>query len=336
MGAPSNPAERESQPAIEVAPGVWEGSITTGDKIKTGGSLLLGVRVKTQEQVSTRVRIEMRTAGASFVDLPEPVASASVPELLRDSPSAPAPSSLITQERAFTFNDGAWDHTSFDGDLSADHELSVTTTEKAPIILAWVEGFAEPFAYGAVTGDTDARKPTDTAFVHLSVNGQELVTNRYSVAALDVPAGELTVTIERYQYAGSFPYRAHLLVVYGKETLAAMRWRTEVPSAHLRMPLASSIAALSQHVPSTDQVATFRVDIDWDSPKPLTDKWTLAISVPDFTSSGGGYLGTGDSIRVAAPGKRMSMVGPSPASDAMTVSAFDTRFEFEVRYAYTP
>ncbi|HYH27297.1 MAG TPA: hypothetical protein VEA19_00805 [Actinomycetota bacterium] len=327
----------ESAAATQVAPGVFEGTIDAGHQVFPGDVLALGVRVRVPEAVRVTMAAEIRTAGQSWIEFPGDLPIAPVPELLKRSTYARSPSSYATPDRSFRFNDRAWESFVFTGNLSEAQTFSVPLDRPAAAVVGWVEGFSEPFIYGLGGGDAGARSPFDTAFVRLISNGSEISQHRYSATAVDVPDGTLEMRVEPIEQSGERPYRAHLVVIDGERTLSSMRWRFEVPAHQHRVMNTSSCAVPLEQVPATEEVTTFRVDMNAESTNPLPKKWAMVFNVPDWVNPGFcGTLGGGSGVRFAIGGPRVGLVGPGPAPDAATLSAYDTQFEAEVRYAYTP
>lgn len=326
----------ESQPAEQTDPGIWEGSIGVGGSVKAGTTFIFGMLIRQPGQARPGLQIDVRNAGASWFEVTSAAPIASVSELVAASDYRPSPSQLVTEERALSFNDGDWESFSFQGDLSAEKAFTVNLERKAAIVMGWFESVSEPFTYGVLNGDPNARRPTEMGLVRLQDGGGELSFARYSASAVSVPAGPLTMIVEPQDGAESHPYTAHLVVIYGDRTLSSFRWRFEVPALLVRSPIAQAYQGPQQQVPSTREVTTFRVSIASESASPSPNEWAIGFDVPGFYAPEAGLSGTKTPLRVVAQGTRISRVTPTPAYGALMASAWDTVFEGEVRYSYTP
>lgn len=337
----------ESQPATQTASGVWEGSISTGSPVEPAAVNILGIRIKTR---ATRVTMELETGGASYVELPDPVSARSVPALLAASTYAPSPSRYSTPTRSFAFNDDAWTVDSFTGNLSQEKTVGLTLHRNAASLIAWIEMFDTPFVHDVIRGrPPEPRKLTDWFEMELSQNG-EVVTHTFglrgrgtdALAALDLPAGDISVTVRPLDGSEASTYTVYVLAIHGPRTLASMRWRYTHPSDLLplpdhRSPVSASCPASAEPIPVTDEATTFLVDLDWDTVGPLFPKWTLRFSLPNVGYFPCGEVGTGDRVRFTIrPAKDVWYVGATPAQDGLFASWEDTVFEMETRFAYTP
>lgn len=326
----------ESPPAVETSPGIWEGTIGGSGSAPPGTTLIFGMLVRQPTQARTGLEIDVRTAGASWFEMVPGGTVRSASELVGASNYRPEPTRLVTEERVLSFNDTDWETFSFEGDLSAERSMQIQLPRRAAIVMGWFESVSEPFTYGLTHGDTDARKPTEMGLVHLSSGEQELSAARYSASAVDVSPGTLTMRVEPQDGAESHPYTAHLVAIYGDRTLASYRWRFEVPAVQVRSPVAQAYQGPQQQIPSSPEVTTFSVSIAADSASPSPNEWAIGFDVPGFYAPEAGMSGTTTPLRVVAAGERLSRVTPTPASGSVMVSAWDTVFEGEVRYAYTP
>ena len=136
--------------------------------------------------------------------------------------------------------------------------------------------------------------------------------------------------------AEAHPYTAHVVVIYGDRTLASYRRRFEVPALLVRSPVAQSYQGPQQQIPSSPEVTTFKVSISSESPSPAPQEWSIGWDVPGLYAPEAGLSGTRSPLRVVAEGERISRVTPTPAYGSLMASAWDTVFEGEVRYSYTP
>jgi len=329
-------AAPESPPAVQTSPGIWEGTIGGSGSVQPGSSLIFGMVIRQPGQARTDLRIDVRTAGASWFEVTSasPIASAS--ELVAASSFRPSPSQLVTEERALSFNDRDWESFSFQGDLSGERSLTVDLEREAAIVIGWFESVAEPFAYGVLSGNPNARKPTEMGVVRLRAGGGELSSGRYAASAVSIPAGPLTMLVEPQDGAEAHPYTAHVVVIYGDRTLASYRWRFEVPALLVRSPVAQAYQGPQQQIPSSPEVTTFKVSISSESPSPAPREWSIGWDVPGLYAPEAGLSGTRSPLRVVAEGERISRVTPTPAYGTLMASAWDTVFEGEVRYSYTP
>jgi hypothetical protein len=329
-----------SPPATEVAPGVYEATVKPGVAYNANLLNYFGVRV---ESDAPRTVIEVLTGGATYVDLPEPVAAKSVPQLLAESPS-PDPNTYATPTRHFAFNDREWQSWSFQGDLAQVRSFDFELPHAAKTIIAWVEAYDTPFMHDVERGlAPDSSKLTDGAGPVLLRGGEILVrghsanrsTGTPSLVTLGMSAGPLTLRVDRMNTSEANPYAAHVVAVYGERTLASMRWATVAMDAVWNVPLASRCQYPLEPFPVTAEVTTLELDVDWDSVQtPWTD-WVLNFEPPGGTFYPCGGLGVRDRVRLTFPGERVWKFGMAP-DGAVMASVFDTVFEYEVKYAYTP
>jgi hypothetical protein len=329
-----------SAPATQISPGVYEASMTPS--VPYNPSLLnyFGVKV---ESDAPRTAIDVRTGGATWVDLPEPVAAKSVPQLLAES-ERPDPNSYATPTRSFAFNDRQWQSWSFQGDLAQARTFDFDLPRGAETIIAWVEAYDTPFMHDVGRGlAPDAAKLTDGAGPVLLREGEVLAsghnanrsTGTPSLATLGTGAGPLTLRVNRMNTSEPNPYTAHVVAVYGGRTLSTMRWTTVAMDVVWRVPGAQRCQYPLEPFPVTAEVTTLELDVDWDSVQtPWTD-WILNFEPPGGTFYPCGGLGVRDRVRLTYPGERVWKFGAVPNGQVMA-SPYDTVFEYEVAYAYTP
>lgn len=331
----------ESAPASEVAPGVYEGTLTPGYSISPSDTLMIGVRVET---AASHAVLRLKAHGASWIEAPTAVQARSVPELIADDTYQPAPTSYAGDQRELRFNDADWSAVSFSGVIGTTATFPLSIPRDAVSIVAWAEAYEDPFLREAKRlGDPDPRKGLDGVAVKLKRGSSVLGTSggpyymqgSPSLAALDVPAGPLSLQVTGMDVTGDpLPYRAHVVAIYGAKTLASMRWATLVDYAGRAVITATCPWGLDQ-IPVTDNVSTFMVDLDWDGAAVGIDGWTLGYSIPRVGDAPCSEQGSGDQVRFTLPAlSRVWHIGPTPAYDRTFVSAFDTSFELEVRYTY--
>lgn len=334
----------QSPPADQVAPGIWEGRLAAGSLDPASPVLLV---VEVQADTGPGLWMDLRTGGRSYVELPTPVAATGVPSLMAQSTYRPQPTSFATLSREFQFNDADWSVDTFEGDLSAERSFSFELERDAKILIVWVEAYDTPFLYDVLRGrPTDVRELTGDAprFV-LSRAGQTLLARDnargvgvVSGAAMDVPAGPLTLTVRILIGSMGHPYRAHVLAVHGERTLRAMRWRYHhgTGDRSARTPVASVCPGELQPVPIPPEATTFLVDLDWDSASAgVAPQWTVGFALPGFGDFPCGELGRGDRLRFTMPLEGVRQISATPAGGYF-VNLDDTVFDLEVRYAYTP
>ncbi len=350
LGLQKGAHQVESPPATEISPGVWEGTLPTGGPLGSPDSVddLIYVRVRTP---APSIVVTMRSAGASYLELPHPAKASGVPQLLREHTYRPDPSSFATSQRKFWFNDGAWDVDSFEGDLTVSRRFETQLSRRAEMVIAWVEAFKTPFVHDIVTGgQPDVRKVTNTPVISLLRDGEEIAqggnngaTGRGedALAVTAVDAGPLTLEVRPPQLGDhSYPYTAHVLVVYGARTLERMRWSFQIDHEGqlpvFRTPAGVSCPGRYEVVPTTAATTTFSLDLDWDTEAAGLPRYTIGFSLPTAGSFGCAQTGSGDRMRITIPGQRVWNVGAALAPGTTFVSWHDTVFEMDVRYAYRP
>lgn len=335
-----------SEPATEIAPDVWEGTLTTGSSLSSEEGGFFGIRINTS---SPRVTMELQARGASWIDLPRPIAARPVPQLLAESTYAPGPSSFQTDQRAIRFNDDQWEAWSFQGDLSEARTFDVELERDAEFVLAWAEAYDTPFLHDVIRGrPPDDRKLTEAPAVSLIRDGEELalganhfgwVRGMDSVALIDVSGGPLTLRVEQELGDATYPYSAHVLAVYGARTVRTMRWRfaLDAPGVEsFRVGGAANCFVGTEPTPTTSEVTTMEAELSWDTVGVGAYRWTIPSDWPNGANFPCGEGGTGNRVRFTLPGAHIWAFSAVPASDAAFVSFQDTIFEMEVRYAYTP
>lgn len=328
--------ELRSAPGVEVAPGIWEGTLAEAGVLGGGGLDMLVVRVTS---MSPAHRMELSTGGASWVDLPRPSPALSVPQLLERSPRPTVPTTFTSATRSITFNDDQWAVRSFTGTLDAARTFTVTEDRHAVAVMAWVDApdtppLSEPL-HGRVP---NPRSVGDVPTMSLTLDGASLDTGNRSVAAVDVGTGELGVRAGGSATTQALPYTVHVLSVYGQRTLRQMRWRFPATGATAFGAL-GGVCGSYQGVPVTSSVTSFVVDVDASSPNPTSaDGWTPMYDIPGFGEAPCGQSGRGSELRMTFPGQqRRWRIGATPQRRTVPVVAFaDTMLELEVRWAYAP
>lgn len=331
----------ESSAATEVAPGVFEGELTARPLPFNDSVNLFGVRVRT---TSSRLVSDLALRGVSWLELPVPVAGRSVPGLMVEDAYRPAPTSFAAGTRGFTFNDARWDAWSFEGEFGDTATFDLSLPEQAETVVAWIDLFDSPFVHDVVRrGSADHRKLVEGGAVRLLRGGEEVARSAGpfigqgtgGLAALEVAGGDLTLEASRLGLTDdTIPFTAHVVATYGDRTLRSMRWR-ELGQAMFRMPAVASCPGASEAVPVSDEVASWRVDMEADSESVGLPAWTISYALPTVGDFPCGEDAGGDWVRFTIPGERVAYVGPAPAEHGAFASAADAAFDWEVRYTYT-
>ena len=332
---------RLSPPAVEVAPGVFEGTMAD-PKPLSGAVNLLRVAIKTE---SPRITMRLGTGGASWVELPRPVSARSVPELLAAGGPAPV-TSYTGANRTLRFNDGDWSAWSFAGDLRQARSFALDLPSTARTLIAWVETFDTPIVYDVARGrDVDPRELENAPSIRVlrnaalladGTNGGYRGRGQDAAVALDAPAGPLEVHVasENYDPDGGgqeLPYTVHVVAVHGRATLAGMRWSFSI-GQDAQTPVVGQCAYGLESIPVTRDVTTFRVGLDWDTASMPAPDWTLWFDIPT-----GEYVcgETADERRFTyGTEHRVRLMGPVPDAGSLHAQFNDTVFEMDVAYAY--
>ena len=331
-----------SPAATQVAPGVFEGTMGSGGPLDLSRVNFLGVRVTTS---SPRAILDLKLRGASWVDLPQPVGAKAVTDLRAEDTYQPQPTTYASDTRTMTFNDADWSSWSFTGDTNQVRTFDLELARDAVALVGWVEAFSSPFVHDVVRRlDPDARKLTDGVGLRVLREGEEIAdapgpyfgVGTVSLAANAVDAGPLTLEVPLIK-RGDEPlqYRVHLVAVHGARTLDSMRWLGHTQYM-FRVPMAASCPGATQPLPVMPEVRSFLVDLDWDTEAPGLAAWTLSFGLPGVGDFPCGEEAGGDWVRFTLPGEDVWYVGPTAAKHGQFASAFDTAFEFEVRYTYSP
>lgn len=332
---------RESSPATEISPGIFEGAFPTPPAPWEGSAVLFGIRVQTS---SERLITDLRLRGASWLELPDPVGAKAVTDLIAADTHRPGPTSFVTDTRGFTFNDAQWESWSFQGELGETQSFELELPARAEAVVAWVEMWDSSFTQSAVReGSVDQRKVTDGGAVRLLGGGEEVAHSpgpylghgTAGLAALDVAAGPVTLEVSRLGFTDEpITFSAHAVAVFGDRTLASMRWRS-LGDATFRLPVVASCPNPFEPFPVTDEVRSWRVDLDADTDAPGLPAWTISYELPGVGVFPCGEEAGGDWVRFTLPGEEVWHVAATPAKHGQFVSAFDTSFDWEVRYTYT-
>lgn len=333
----------EAPLATEVQPGIWEGELAVGSPLHRTQVNLLMVRVETQSSVAT---IELGTGGSSYIELPRPFTSSGVPDLTGADTYRPQPTSYSTDTRSFDFNDEAWAARSFTGTTGPPRTFDFELEQRAEILLVWVEMFDSAFFQDVRRGrDPDPQKIRQGAGLRVLRDGVEIEHTGSGVGglgsdALAVPGlspGPLTVEVDsaNENEDESIPFTVHVLEIRGERTLHLMRWKfMEIDS--LRLPVAAVCPGIPEAVPATDEVRSIALDLDWDTESVGLAAWTIRFGLPGVGEFPCSEAGTGDRLRITVPGEPVWYVGATPAYDATFVSAYDTTFEMQATYTYSP
>jgi hypothetical protein len=305
-----------SGPATEVAPGVWEGSITAPNSLSTTSSKQLAIRITYTDPPTgpaAPVTIDLQTGGRSYVELPDPVPAWSLTDLVGENPMLPA-SSFKTALRELTFNDSEWEAFEFQGDLAQAREFTAHLPRKAVGVMGFVEGFSEPLLHDLIrNGHAAPEQLTDAPITSLQMNGNVIASGANSTtenagrgtdsaAATNVGPGDLTLRVARNNYAQtSFPYKAYIVAIYGERTLRSYRAeyavRNSIQTPQVRTPAAGACSHFSERVPVSASSRAISAEIDVDTVNPA-QRWTLAYGQPGLAFYPCGESGTGHSVTV--------------------------------------
>jgi hypothetical protein len=338
-------AQYESDPATQVAPGVWEGAIDIPRPF-SGEINLVGAAVRTQDP---RTTIRVDTAGASWLELPHQLAARSVPDLLAADTYTPAPTMYEGGTRTVWLNDGDWSATSFEGDLTQTQTFDVSLDRDARMLLAWVDVFDSPPVYDALRGrPVDARRTENSPALRLLRGGSEVARGSNggytgqgsdALALLAVASGPLSIEVSPASWdpdggGQELDYKVHVLAVHGPRSLARMRWSFAGPNDFAAPAVRGCSYGLHQ-VPVTDDVTTLAVDLHWDSAAVGAPDWTVRFDLLPFGELPCGT--TGDTVRLTLPPRNEILyLGPVPEAHSLHVSQLDTVFEMDVSYTYRP
>ena len=345
-----------SDPATEVEPGIWEGTITTGSSLTSTAPsrqfmIRIGYTVPPQGPVAPTT-VRLATDGSSYVELPQPVPAWSLTDIRRED-TVPTPHRFSTELRELTFNNADWEAFSFEGDLAQARQFSATLTRKAVGVMGFVEGFSEPVAYDAIrNGHAAPEQVTDAPITTLQLNGSEIAKGANSqtenagrgtdsVAARDVGPGVVTLTVGRNNFAQtSFPYKAYIVAVYGERTLRSYR-AEYTPRSSVQTPQAHAFGGgacshFSERVPVSSSARAMSVEIDVDTINPAAN-WTLSYGQPGLAYYPCGESGTGDSVTVTKQSGAMVFdSGVTLSKAGVNASNRDTVIDELVRIYYRP
>jgi hypothetical protein len=334
-----------SPAATETAPGIWEGTLTTGAPLQPDATNLLGIRVITQAPAAT---LRVGGAGESSIAFPSPFAARSVPDLIAGDTYAPARTSFASATHAFRFNDDQWSVQSFSGDLGPTASFPMDLPRDARTLFAWVEVFGSPALQDVWRGRSlDRRKLDQGASVTLSRDGEVIDHSGTgsgvagigieTMAVIDVESGPLEVSVDAVSEEAEdrMPFKVYVLATHGDRTLRSFRARFHNPRS-TRNPAAGVCPAPSVPVPFTQEVRSFKMDLDWDTEAIGLSGWTLRFYLPGVGDFPCGEAGNGDSLRMTVPGTDVILVGSTPPQDRTFVSVADTVFDLQVDYVYTP
>ena len=326
-----------SEPATQVAPGIWEGTLTAGS-LEPGERGQLGVRVSYTG--AGAAILKLRTDGSSWIAFPRPVAARSLGDLKRASPDAMTPQSVQTGRKTFNFNDANWELQSFTGDLAQTRSFTANLARPAAAVLGWFETGKAPLVQRlARSGEADTTPSGPygrTSLVkdgHVYGRGVGLDELGDTATALEVPAGPLELQVETSGDAGSDPYQAHVLIVYGQRTLQSYRSKFAIPSA-VRTPAVASCPGAREAIPVTGAVTAFRIQLDWDGVVP-GQRWVPRYSLPEGDYACG-ESGTGAALTFVNIPATTFWFGATTPKDTLMASYQDTVIDAQVRLWYDP
>ena len=328
-----------SAPATQVSPGVWEGTLADAGSLGPGKRGQFGVRVSYPGAGAPILKL--RTDGSSWIEFPRPILARSLNELKSASPDAANPQSVQTGRKTFRFNDGDWELQSFTGDLAETRSYTVNLARPAAAVLGWIETGKDPLVQHVAGGGAADTTPSGPyGRTNLVKSGKVLGRGAGSddmgdtATTHNVGAGPLELLIETSGEAGSDPYQAHVLVVYGQRTLQSYRTRFSIPSLTGRVLVTATCPSAREAVPVTAAVSAFRIELDWDSVLP-NQRW-----VPRYTLPEGDYpcaeSGTGDAVTFVNIPFGEFWFGATPSKDTVMASYRDTVIDAHVRFWYVP
>ena len=335
-----------SPAATETSPGVWEGTLAAGAPLLPETTNLLGVRVITQAPAAT---IRLGAAGQSYVAFPESFAARSVPDLIAGDTYRPARRSFMSATHTFRFNDAEWTAASFQGELGPTRRFSMDLPRDARTLFAWVEVFESQALHELRrSGSLDRRKLDQGASVTISRDGEIIEHSGSgvgvagigieSMATIDVTAGPLDISVDAVseEPEDSMPFKVYVLATHGDRTLRGFRAKFQ-NSRSTRSPAAGVCPPPSVSVPTTLEVRSFRMDLDWDTEAIGYAGWTPRYELPGVGEFACAESGNGDGLRLTVPPRgEVWRIGATPAHENTFVSVADTVFALDVEYVYTP
>ena len=355
VGVSRNDGFFEGGTSQEVAPGVWEGELAELGEMNPVFYHHLYVKVIRDGPATDAnpATLSLATRGASWIELPATDAvtggstadaTVAVPALLAADGGAVEAATYSTPTRSFEFNDADWAVHEFAGTDSQD--FTVDLDRPAAAVIGWVDAFETAAVYSLADGDP----PDPTVVVHnsdvrLLRNGEELAHGGRGgqgwgadvSAAVTVPPGPLTLEVRANHQR---PFTAHLLVLYGERTLAALRYRFANSAALTQVGGCCGVIGGSvQSLPTTPAVQTFSLDLTWDGVSPAAARWvpgwafanSPTVSAGDLTGSG-----TGPRVRATYPRAVVWSVYAALASDRAGASYRDTVFELKAEFTHSP
>ena len=327
--------EIRSAPATQIAPGVFEGVLTSAGSLGGSSFDMFVVRVTSMSPVH---RLELQTGGASWIELAQPAPAWSVPQLLARSPRPDTPRTYASATRTVTLNDDDWQVRTFSGTLDAARTFTFDDPRPAAAVMAWVDLPDTPPLSEPLNGRTpEGRGFTDAPTVQIKLDGGQLDLGQRSATAAAVPGGAFEVKVDRAAYAQGSPYTLHVMSVYGQRSLSQMRWR--FPASPAVFTAMGGNCGSMQGVPTTAAVTTFAVDVDAASANPTSrDAWSPAYALPGVGEAPCGEAERGSEVRITATGyDHRWRIGATPARrNIPVVTVADTMLELEIRWAYSP
>ena len=352
---------RVSDPATAVAPGVWEGALTKEGSISATQNGQFSVRVQFPATSPSAVSplFTLRMAGASWLELPAPTMGRSVKDMRRMAPAVVSPSSFRTDARSFSFNDNNWEAFSFQGDLAASRDFTVTLPRHAVGVMGIVEMFGEPAVHQAVRrGEVAPERFTDAPTTQLVADGVVIANGANSrtenagrgsdtVGTVDAGAGPLTLRVAPAQFSTDLSaagednrYSAYLVVIYGERTLgqytASYMPRHSVQTPQVRAGGGGACAHHSEMLPVSSAAALVTASMFWDAVTPA-QTWTHNYLAVGFGGYPCGESGTGTEIATAlTPSSRVLPYGATLANTVASASNRDVIIHETLRVVYSP
>ena len=323
-------------PATQVAPGVWEGRLTTAGLMdsRTNSAIFVGVR-----SASGFAGMTIELAGASWFDFPEPIDALSGPQVVGASTYEPSPSRFQSAERTWRFNDRQWEVRPFTGTHDVTKTLAVPLDRQASVVQVYVEGFSEPLGFAPTSSNAHGVSFTDQPTVSLvRPDGTVMTGGQRAAAAAEVPAGQYTVEVRPHSLwtttTGRPPapveYDGYVVIIYGDRTLAGTTFSFPLSApAALNTPVARSSPIPSEDVAVPERATSLRPVLTAERLVALGNSWAMNYAMSQRT----GTLWSRQ--RLFTHGHDTLVIGTTPTQEHQVASQ-DVRFTLEVSYTYGP